>query len=119
MTVTIVDDCIAIRRYCTIVADRMGFETEIFVDGQDFLDNYAPKAGVVLLGISMPRKSGIDVLKELDDLGWNLNVVTMSALYNASEAPYFRDLGAKSFLPKPFKPEQLRDEINRVLGRTA
>ncbi|MBP3958362.1 response regulator [Gemmata sp. G18] len=117
MTVTIVDDCDTIRQICNVVARRMDFRTECFVDGQEFLDNYTPKAGVVLLGITMPRKNGIEVLIELRELGWNLNVVAMSAGYGKKDTPYFLDLGAKSFLPKPFRPAEVATEINRALGR--
>ena len=64
----------------------------------------------------MPEMSGIDALKAIRQFDDKANVLMISAM--GQERLVFEAVknGAKSFIVKPFKDEQIVDAINKILG---
>jgi two-component system, NarL family, invasion response regulator UvrY len=85
------------------------------VDGQDVLDKVkADHFDVLVLDITMPKKNGFEVLKELRNEGNDIPVLILST-YSADE---YGELsikeGASGYLTKDEAPEKLIDSIRRV-----
>ena len=70
---------------------------------------------LVLLDISMPDKSGIDVLKEIKLESPNLPVLVFSMFSEDEYALSTLQWGASGFLTKGSAPEQLIEAIRRVV----
>ena len=72
---------------------------------------------VVVTDVTMPSGNGLDALKEWQRLRPGLPVVVMSAhnmLLNAARA---QELGARTFLPKPFDLEVLINSVGQALSQ--
>jgi two-component system response regulator len=98
-------------------------------DGEDLLDflrhrgkfsdpDRAPRPGLILLDLNMPRKDGREALAEIkaDPALRRIPVVVMTT--SQAEEDIFRsyDLGASSFITKPVTFDRLVD-LMKTLGR--
>jgi DNA-binding response OmpR family regulator len=64
-------------------------------------DDVAACPVLILLDLHMPVKTGFDMLRELDVLGFALPVAVFSTTQDASERTLALTLGAKWFISKP------------------
>jgi two-component system, chemotaxis family, chemotaxis protein CheY len=73
---------------------------------------------VILTDINMPKMNGEELLRRL---GADGTLKTTPAVVISTDATNERivrmiELGARGYMSKPFTPETLRDELERVLG---
>lgn len=73
------------------------------------------RPGVVVSDIRLPGISGLDLLTQARDLHSDLPVVLMTAFADARMAVDALRAGARDFLLKPFRPEQLIEVVRRYL----
>lgn len=108
-TIMIVDDSAFMRNHIQSMLKRHGYhELMEAKDGKTCVALYQQHhPDVVLLDITMPDKSGIEVLEELLLLDHSAKVVICSALGQDQMIAKALRIGAKDFLVKPFKEEQL------------
>jgi CheY-like chemotaxis protein len=112
--ILVVDDEPLVRTVCTTLLTDWGYEVSEAQDGQEALEMVAQlRVDAVLLDINMPRLRGDAVLAKLRERRPELPVVMMSSDGLDVQARLL-DLGARSFLAKPFVPEELRDHIARA-----
>jgi two-component system, chemotaxis family, chemotaxis protein CheY len=121
-SVLIVDDSPVMRTFIRRVMKLAGFEDAEYLeasDGQDALECLRTKrVDVILTDINMPRMNGEELLREL---GKNGTLKIVPALVISTDATHDRvqrmlALGAQGYITKPFSPEALREELDRVLG---
>jgi len=67
--------------------------------------------------VSMPGKSGLQVLQEMQEAGLTetIPVVMLTGAADEKLMLRARQLGAKDILPKPFSPKQLVGQITKYL----
>jgi len=115
----IVDDSLIIRE--AIHKHLRGFNIEVVgtaEDGKIALDVFKKvDPDVVTLDITMPELDGLTVLEEMLKLKKDVKVMVVTALSDKATGLKAIKLGAKSFLPKPFTPEKLRDSFQRLLAQ--
>jgi two-component system chemotaxis response regulator CheY len=70
---------------------------------------------VVTLDITMPELDGLTVLQEMLTINNTVKVMVVTALSDKATGLKAIKLGAKSFLPKPFTPEKLKDSFARLI----
>lgn len=97
-----------------------GHEVETAGDGQEVLDAVhralAPP-DLLLLDAMMPRKSGIDALRELRDEGIEVPVLIVSAHTGAGDENGEREeLGIAGYVAKPIDFEDLFAKIATLTG---
>jgi CheY-like chemotaxis protein len=110
-----------------IAESRLCNDVRFVEDGQELMDYLkregkyagveAPKPGLILLDLNMPRKDGRQALKEIKadpDLR-RIPVVVLSTSRTEEDILRTYDLGANSFITKPVTFERLVD-IVRTLG---
>ena len=84
-------------------------------NGEEVLDKLkADNFDVMVLDISMPKKTGIEVLRELKAQGKEIPVVILSALSMEECGKRVMKEGADEFLSKEDAPEKLIDAIRKV-----
>lgn len=112
-TVLVADDSETILLLMRTRLEMAGHTVETAADGQEVLDHIAN--GVVpdmlLLDAMMPRKSGIDALRELRGAGWEVPALIVSAHQNAGDADAPSDLGIEAFVTKPIDFDRLLETI--------
>lgn len=83
----------------------------------DYADSEAPRPGVILLDLNMPRKDGREALREIksDDTLRNIPVVVFTTSKAEEDIYKTYQLGVNSFITKPVTFDNLT-EVMRTLG---
>ncbi len=122
--VMIVDDSPAMRRFVRRVVEVSGFAVGRYLeagDGEEALAQLEHEwVDVVMTDINMPRMDGealVAALRTHDHLA-NVPVIVISTDATDARRQRLEHLGAQGYVTKPFAPETLRAEIERVLGVT-
>jgi len=117
--VLIVDDSVIIRQAIQKYLDEFNIEVVgTAEDGKVALDLFREKhPDIVTLDITMPEMDGLTVLEEMMRIDPNVRVMVVTALSDKSTGLKAIKLGARSFLPKPFTPEKLKESFERLLGK--
>jgi two-component system chemotaxis response regulator CheY len=121
-SVLIVDDSPAMRGFIRRVMTLSGLEVGECLeasDGEEALQRLREhRVDVILTDINMPRMNGEELLRRLESEGMLRKVPTLVISTDATKARILRmlSLGAEGYMTKPFSPEALREELERVLG---
>ena len=114
--VFIVDDDPAIRDGLAELLCAVGFRVEAFASGEAFLAAYShERRGCLLLDISMPGLSGLQVQTELNARGLDIPVVFLSAHGDIALAVEAMRAGALDFMEKPVSGNTLIKRVNEAL----
>ncbi len=117
--VIIVEDDAAIAEGLAMNLKLQGYETEVAGDGEAALacvDETGPD--LVLLDISLPKLSGIDVLERLRNAGNHVPVIVLSARQDEFDKVAALRLGADDYVTKPFALAELLARVAAVLRRS-
>ena len=98
--------------------EMAGHEVETAVDGQEVVDklNAADPPDVLLLDAMMPRKSGIDALRELRAAGIDTPALIVSAHTDGGNGDDHAGLGIDGYITKPIDFDQLFAKIAELTG---
>ena len=115
--VYIVDDDDSVRTGFERLMRSAGLNPHAYSNAEDFLQEVSdlPHA-CILLDITMPRMSGLDVQTRLNERDIHLPVITITARDDEETRAWARSLGARMFLRKPVDDQALLDAINWVTG---
>jgi two-component system chemotaxis response regulator CheY len=120
--VLIVDDSPVMRAFIRRIIVLSGIEGAEFLeaaDGREALNLLRSQwVDVVLTDINMPLMDGEQLVRclEADDVLKSVPVVVVSTDGTESRMHQMLSLGARGYVKKPFMPETLRQELERVLG---
>lgn len=110
------DVCEVLKIYC----ENLGVFRNIIVArdgvmGTNKLHNQ--KFGLILLDINMPKKSGLDVLKEFEGDHKNSfeSVVVVSGELDKTKLTAILGKGVKNFIIKPFTEAQFQEKVLPIL----
>jgi DNA-binding response OmpR family regulator len=115
----VVDDDVDTRTWIGAVLRQAGWQVVYAADGERALmlaREHVPE--VILLDLALPRKSGLDVLRELRSDCWAdqpSTVVVVSAFGLLMRLPDLRL--ADAVVQKPFAPRELLDQIQAARMR--
>jgi two-component system nitrate/nitrite response regulator NarL len=85
--------------------------------GQDTVDTVrAMKPDLLLLDISMPRMSGLEVLRDLQRFEQAPRIIMLSGMLDKSQVMTAIQLGARGLVPKDAATEQLFEAIMSVMA---
>jgi CheY-like chemotaxis protein len=113
-----VEDDHVIRDLLEINLQLEGHEVATAVDGGDALDQVAAHApDLILLDVMMPAVTGWEVLQRLktEEATRAIPIVVLSARAMEADIRRGTDLGADSYVTKPFDPIQLMELVRRLL----
>jgi CheY-like chemotaxis protein len=111
--ILVADDSETILLLMRTRLEMAGHTVETAEDGQDVIDHIS--AGfvpdVLLLDAMMPRKSGIDALRELRAAGHAVPALIVSAHQNRGDADAPTDLEVNGYITKPIDFDRLLETI--------
>ena len=94
------------------------FSVDPVYDGQDALDYaHAEEYDGIILDVMMPKKSGLEVLRQLRQEGCRTPVLLLTAKAEVEDRIEGLDLGADDYLPKPFAMGELLARVRAMLRR--
>ena len=123
--IAVVDDDPDIREQLAEILTAPLFDLRLTASSADFFRELETfKAQVVLVDLSLPGRDGIDILKQLRDIGFAGEVVLMSGagkhvLQTARRMVEGSPLVVSGLLPKPFTPEELLALVDRSAAMDA
>jgi two-component system chemotaxis response regulator CheY len=120
--ILIVDDSPAMRSFVRRVLDMSGLDLGKCLqagNGQEALDVLREEwVDVVLTDLNMPEMDGGELIRRLeaDESLRSIPVLVVSTDRTDSRMREMIGLGARGYVTKPFLPETLRTELEKVLG---
>jgi CheY-like chemotaxis protein len=121
-TILLVDDEPVIRNLGRTVLQRHGYRVVLAEDGREAVEIYQrehPGIDLVILDLTMPRLSGRDTLRHLQEFAPEVRVIFSSG-YTAEQIPEPGKDGVLGFVNKPYRPQDLIRVVRQALdqGRT-
>jgi two-component system, NtrC family, response regulator AtoC len=116
--ILVADDEPEVRRYLETALRCAGYGVELAGDGEEvlsFLQAGMP-VSVVLLDVIMPKRDGMEVLREIRTSGRNLPVVMLSGAATPGMIVEAMRAGAHDFLDKPVSHESLQRVLGSIFG---
>jgi two-component system chemotaxis response regulator CheY len=122
LNIMIVDDSPVMRVFLRKVVQLTGLPVGEYCeagDGEAALETLRERwVDLVLTDINMPRMNGEELVRQLenDELLRDIPVIVVSTDSSHGRKELMLKLGARGYISKPFLPETLRDEVEKVLG---
>jgi DNA-binding response OmpR family regulator len=120
MRILLVEDDPMIGKTLSTALTQDGYTVDWVKDGQQArlaLDTAGDAYSLVLLDLGLPRKSGLDVLKEARRAGNRARVLVITARDAVPDRVAGLDAGADDYLVKPFSLEELAARMRALLRR--
>lgn len=100
------------------VLKKNGYAVDIAADGETGLEMAASGIyDIIILDRMLPRKDGLDLLRELRTLGFSTPVLMLTARDAPKDRVEGLDAGADDYLVKPFFTEELLARLRALLRR--
>ncbi len=107
------------RALCAVLKHN-NYSVDAVYDGQDALDyGLCENYDGIILDIMMPKKNGIEVLKELREKGIDTPILILTAKAETDDKIAGLDAGADDYLTKPFSMGELMARIRAITRRKA
>lgn len=122
--VMIVDDSPVMRVFLRKAMQLTGLPVGEYceaADGEAALEALRERRiDLVLTDINMPRMNGEEFVRRLgnDPMLRNIPVIVVSTDSSHTRIQHMLELGVRGYISKPFLPETLRDEVEKVLVAT-
>jgi DNA-binding response OmpR family regulator len=118
-TALVIEDEEHIARLLQFILERDGYKVQVARDGRaarELLATLSPPA-VVTLDVMLPYVDGYQLLAEMRVRpGWEkLPVIMVTAKSQEKDIVRALDAGANDYLVKPFKPDELRARVRRLV----
>ena len=113
--VLVIDDDPGVRDYMEALVSRQGYRVFAVADGEQALKTLdETQPDLVTLDLVMPKKGGLEALKEIREKDPAARVVVISALDQRQPLMEALKLGAADYIVKPFEKDRVEEAINRV-----
>jgi len=107
------------KNICRLLGDEFalgGFEADIAHDGAEAMRMIAQQPyDVIALDVSMPARTGIEILRDLSEKKGRAVVIMMTAYGSIPDAVACMKLKADDYITKPFEPAELVRRAKRLL----
>lgn len=116
--ILIIDDDQNQRKTLTDIVAAKGYETLVAADGAAGLAVLQENpVNLVLTDLGLPDISGIDILSKVKTLYPDIQVIILTGIATVDSAVEATNLGAFSYLRKPYDIDQLLLQIQRALEK--
>src|ERR1044072_3335925 len=119
-TILLGEDELEVRSYLEMALRCQGYSVEMAQDGEELLSCLQSNSGnisAVLLDLVMPRKDGLEALKEIRRIDKDLPIIIISGASSPLNVVEAMKNGATDFLGKPISPEDLRQSLKTALAK--
>ncbi len=118
-TVVIVDDTVFMRM--TLKKSLESFDYEVVGEGSNGFEAVSlykrHKPDLITMDITMPKKDGLEAVKEIIAIDAEARIIMVSAMGQKSRVIDAITAGAKDFIVKPFRPDRVAEALERLDGK--
>ena len=116
--VMVVDDEPTVCGSVEKILQRKGYEVARALCVSDALDRLEAgnSCDLIIADLMMPQVGGIELLKIVRERWPNIPVLIITGYASIASAVEATRYGAVGYVPKPFTPDELMQEIDRVLS---
>ena len=105
------------RKLLDEMLTMFGHEVVTAVDGQDGIERLQEERfDVIISDLSMPRKTGVDVLNAAKTIDPNYPVVIITGYPSPETAEKLIRIGASEFITKPFEVDRVHITVTKLLA---
>lgn len=118
MRLLIAEDEKDLAEALSVFFEKNQFTVDAVYNGQDAYD-YASDGNydAIILDVMMPKRNGIEVLKQLRADGIKTPIMMLTAKGEKDDRITGFDAGADDYLPKPFAPDELLSRVRAMMRR--
>ncbi|MEA2031603.1 MAG: sigma-54 dependent transcriptional regulator [candidate division Zixibacteria bacterium] len=115
--ILVIDDEDSMCNFMDIMLSKVGYQVDIATSGQDGISLFKENNyDLVIADLSMPKMSGIDVLREVKQLNVNQDLIVMTAYASVDTAIEAMKQGAIDYITKPFKVDEIKLVIEKSIS---
>lgn len=118
-TILAVDDSAPVRKFVMLALKSDGFRVITATDGMQALEILATEnIDLLITDLNMPNIDGFELIKSVrsNPLTMNIPIIILSSLANNIDIQNGLDLGANSYLIKPFNTRKMQYEVSKYLN---
>jgi two-component system chemotaxis response regulator CheY len=116
--ILIVDDSASVRQVVSISLKQAGYDVIEGVDGKDALKQLTgQKVHLIISDVNMPNMDGISLVKAVKQMpAYKFTpIVMLTTESQEAKKKEGQEAGAKAWVVKPFKPEQLLGVVQKLV----
>jgi two-component system, chemotaxis family, chemotaxis protein CheY len=117
--ILIVDDSATVRKFVAVSLGMQGFNVVAACDGMDALEKM-PQSNfdLIITDLNMPNMDGFGLIKALreNDQYKSLPIIILTSLTDQGSKDLGVELGASSYLIKPFSLEKIQYEVTKYIS---
>ena len=113
----VVEDSAVIRSIIAKTLTQLGFEVQTAENGKVGVEMYPDfKPDLVLMDLVMPEMGGLEAISNIKTWDKDARFIILTSSARRDEVLEARKLGVRSYLVKPFNPELLMREVNKIFA---
>lgn len=120
--ILLIDDDELSRSAVEKMLERAGFEVRSTGDGREALESYRKeRPDLVVTDLIMPDVDGLELIQQVRQLDPTVRILAISGGGRVQAEEYLsvaRKFGALEVLSKPFTGQELRQAVERALGKS-
>lgn len=123
-SILLVDDSMPMRSVIKKTFKAAGYGGADFLEaanGKEALEQLENNwIDLVVTDFTMPVMNGLELIERMkkNDLFQEIPVVVVTTEGSREKIDQFIQCGARSYIKKPFTPEQIRDKVTEILGES-
>ena len=118
-SIMVIDDDLSVATFAQVVLERAGYKPTVFTSGslglQDFIGDPA-RYRLLVVDLSMPEMSGLEVIREVRQRRPDLPVLLISGNHHEADLSGLAADALVHFLPKPFGRAVLLGLVQKYLS---
>ena len=118
--ILVIDDYEPFRASVRDLLEANGYDIAVAVDGEDGIRQFQQQSfDLVLCDVFMPKKEGIETIRDLRQLSTGTPIISVTARSDAFVADFLRmtrELGATRAITKPFEVDDFLALVRRCLA---
>ena len=116
--ILVVDDEGIVLSSCRRVLESEGYEVFLAESAKDALEMLEKNVfSSLLIDVKMPEHDGIYLMKAVREKWPDVPIIVMSGYSTAETIAHAAKMGAATFIPKPFTPNELIETVRRVIEK--
>jgi|SRR6516164_27693 len=119
-TILVVEDEDSVSEIVRLVLEDAGYRVRVAAHGDDGLkafEQYHREVLGVVLDLTMPEMDGLELAQRIRRMRTGVPILLMSGYSELETLTRLAEIGAASFLQKPFRPDELITRVCQMLPK--